>query len=126
MVSQHWTYQWLRAIAMLLVLNGFAPALAQSDDLAALQQQVAQLYQAGKYDEAIPRAQRLGELTRARLGNEHRTHANALGILADLYREKGRYAEAEPLLKSARTKLEKALGPDHRQVGQCLNRLALL
>jgi CHAT domain-containing protein/tetratricopeptide (TPR) repeat protein len=125
MASRHWACQRL-AIGVVLVISGFMPALAQSDDLAALNQQIGQLYQAGKYDEAIPLAQRLAELTRTRLGSEHRTHANALGVLGDLYREKGRYAEAEPLYKSARIKLENALGPDHGEVGQSLNRLGLL
>src|SRR5215475_6586170 len=126
MVSRHWASLWLQAIAVLLVLSGLAPALAQSDDLAALDRQIGQLYQAGKYDEAIPVAQRLVELTRTRFGKEHRAHANALGILGDLYREKGRYAEAEPLYKSAHSILEKELGPNHEEVGQSLNKLGLL
>src|SRR5262249_10521489 len=69
---------------------------------------------------------RLVELTRTRLRKEPQAHANALGILGDLYREKGRYAEAEPLYKSAHSMLEKELGQDHREVGQSLNRLGLL
>jgi CHAT domain-containing protein/Tfp pilus assembly protein PilF len=126
MVSRDWTHQWLRAIAVLIVLSGSVPLLAQSDDLATLNRQIGQLYQAGKYDEAIPLAQRLVELTRSRSRKEPRAHANALGILGDLYREKGRYAEAEPLYKSAHGMLEKELGPDRREVGQSLNRLGLL
>ena len=99
MASRHWTCPWLRAIAVLLVLSGFAPALAQVNDLTALNRQIGELYQIGKYDEAIPLAQHLVELTRTRLGDEHPTYANALGILGDLYR-------------------------DHREVGRSLNRLA--
>src|SRR6516164_6043621 len=109
MVSRHWARQWPQAIAVLAVLSGSAPALAQSNDLTTLNRQIGQLYQAGKYDEAIPLAQRLVELTKTRLRMEPRAHANALGILGDLYREKGHYAEAEPLYKSAHSILEKSL-----------------
>src|SRR5437868_8189812 len=106
MASRRWACQCLLTAAVLLLLSSFAPALAQSDDLAALNRQIGQLYQAGKYDEAMPLAQRLVELTGTRFGKESRAHANALGVLGDLYREKGRYAEAEPLYQSARSKLE--------------------
>src|SRR6266576_1947766 len=50
MELRHWARQWLLAIAVLPALSGFAPALAQSDDLAALNRQIGQLYQAGQYD----------------------------------------------------------------------------
>src|SRR5262249_60649712 len=116
-----WACQWLQTIAVLILLSGSAPALAQSDELATLNRHIGQLYQAGKYDEAIPLAQRLVELTRTRFRKEHRARANALGILGDLYREKGRYAQAEPLYKSAHSMLEKELGPNDRGMGQTLN-----
>ena len=100
MELRHSGRQCLLVITMLLALSGFAPALAQPNDLAALNRQIGQLYQAGKYDEAIPLAQRLVELTGTRFGKDSRAHANALGVLGDLYREKGRYAEAEPLTRA--------------------------
>jgi hypothetical protein len=123
MELRHWACQYLLAITILLALSGFAPAMAQPDDLAALNRQIGQLYQASRYDEAIPLAQRLVELSGTRFGKESREHANALAVLGDLYREKGWYAEAEPLYQSVRDKLEKALGHNHREVGQSLNRL---
>ena len=46
--------------------------------------------------------------------------------LAVLYKEQGRYAEAEPLYKRALSICEKALGPDHPFVAQSLNNLAEL
>jgi hypothetical protein len=59
MVSRRWEYPWVPAFAVLLILSGSAPTFAQSDELAALNRQIGQLYQASKYDEAIPLAQRL-------------------------------------------------------------------
>ena len=52
--------------------------------------------------------------------------APSLNNLAELYRDQGRYAEAEPLYKRALAIREKALGPDHPDVGTSLNNLAEL
>jgi tetratricopeptide (TPR) repeat protein len=43
--------------------------------------------------------------------------------LGDLYREQGRYADAEPLLKRSLTILERALRPNHSDVAIALNDL---
>ena len=50
----------------------------------------------------------------------------SLNNLAALYSDQGRYAEAEPLYKRALAICEKALGPDHPDVGSSLNNLAAL
>ena len=42
------------------------------------------------------------------------------------YDNQGRYADAEPLYKRALAVREKTLGPDHPDVAQTLNNLALL
>ena len=52
--------------------------------------------------------------------------ATYLNNLAALYRDQGRYGEAEPLYKRALAIDEKALGPDHPDVGRVLNNLAEL
>ena len=49
-----------------------------------------------------------------------------LNNLAGLYRNQGRYADAEPLYKRSLAIDEKALGPDHPAVATGLNNLALL
>ena len=50
----------------------------------------------------------------------------SLNNLAALYNDQGRYADAEPLLKRALAIREKALGPNHPDVGVSLNNLAVL
>ncbi len=50
--------------------------------------------------------------------------AESLNGLAVVYREQGRYTEAEPLLKRALAIREKALGPAHSDVIQSLSNLA--
>jgi tetratricopeptide (TPR) repeat protein len=58
------------------------------------------------------------------LGPDHPDVANSLNNLADLYRQQGRYADAEEFNKRALAIWEKALGPDHLDVANSLNNLA--
>ena len=50
--------------------------------------------------------------------------AATLNNQAELYKEEGRYADAEPLYKRALATWKKARGPDHPDVAQSLNNLA--
>ena len=50
--------------------------------------------------------------------------AKLFNNLAVLYREQGRYADAEPLFKRSLAMSEKTLGPDHPDVAASLNSLA--
>ena len=52
--------------------------------------------------------------------------AGTLLTLAALYYTQGRYDAAEPLYKRSLTIREKALGPEHSDVGQIFNNLASL
>jgi len=59
-------------------------------------------------------------------GAEHPDVATSLNNLAMLYKDQGRYQEAEPLLKRALGIREKFLGPDHPDLADSFNNLALL
>jgi tetratricopeptide (TPR) repeat protein len=59
-------------------------------------------------------------------GPDHPDVAQSLANLAVLYREQGRYADAEPLFRRALAIWEKALGSEHLRVALALNNLALL
>jgi CHAT domain-containing protein/Tfp pilus assembly protein PilF len=80
----------------------------------------------GKYDQALPLAERVLEIRERTLGAEAPDVADALNNLALLYYHKGDYARAEPLYQRALAIWEKALGPDHSDVAFALNNLALL
>jgi tetratricopeptide (TPR) repeat protein len=97
-----------------------------ADDLDALNRQVFQLYQAGKYAEAQEIAKRALAVAERRYGLDHPNVATSLNNLAELYRKRGLYGEAEPLYKRSLAIREKALGRDHRAVALALNNLALL
>ena len=104
-----------------------ASAIEQGLEQAAqLNQQVTNLYQAGRYGEAIPLAEEALAIYEQALGPDHLGTATSLNNLAFLYRSQGRYTEAEPLYLSALEITEQALGPDHPDTAQSLNNLAVL
>ena len=65
--------------------------------LSSLNKQVAELYQAGKFDEAIPIARFSLELSEKAVRPDHPDTARDLNNLGELYRSMGDYAKAEPL-----------------------------
>ncbi len=60
-------------------------------------QQGEALYQAGRYDEALPFLKKALELGQREFGPEHPSMAMLLNDLASLHQAQGRYAEAGPL-----------------------------
>ncbi len=91
-----------------------------------LNQQVIQLYQQGKYNEAIPLAQQALAIWKQQLGDNHPDTAISLNNLAGLYTVQGRYSEAEPLYKQALAIHKQQLGDNHPLTAASLNNLAAL
>jgi tetratricopeptide (TPR) repeat protein len=81
---------------------------------------------AGKYDQALPLAERSLAIREKVLGTNHVDVAESLNNLAAIYDDKGDYSKAEPLYKSALEIREKALGSEHADVALYLNNLGLL
>ena len=111
-------------IGLALAVIGSSPVSAQMESFSALQQRIDQLHVSGKYDEAIPLAEKLLELTRGQKGEKHPHTATCLNTLATLYQAKGRYAEAEPLYKRSLTIREAELGNAHPEVATTVGNLA--
>ena len=107
----------IKIIALMIVGFFFSVphvALAQSlFEANNLNQQALQLYNQGRYSEAIPFAQRTLAIVEKAFDPDYSDVATALNNLADLYRAEGRYAEAEPLYQRSLAIKEKAYGPDH-------------
>ncbi|MEW6207939.1 MAG: tetratricopeptide repeat protein [Acidobacteriota bacterium] len=102
---------------------------AQNDGLEEakrLNAEALKLYNAGRYDEAIPLAERVLAIVEKSLGKDHPEVATAINNLAAMYKEKGDYAKAEPLYIRALVIYEEALGEDHPLVATTLDNLALL
>jgi tetratricopeptide (TPR) repeat protein len=91
-----------------------------------LNQEVMDLYRAGKYDRAVVVAQKALQVAEQNVGPDHPDVATSLNNLAELYRTQGDYAKAEPLYKRSLAISEKALGPDHPDVATSLEHLAVL
>ncbi|NMG60685.1 CHAT domain-containing protein [Geitlerinema sp. P-1104] len=91
-----------------------------------LNQRVLQLFEEGRYQEAMPLAQRGLEILKNALGESHPSVAASLNNLAELYRAQGNYHAAEPLFLSSLEISETALGESHPDVATSLNNLALL
>ena len=84
------------------------------------------LYEAGKYDEALPPYERALEIREKALGPDHSDVAKAINGLAMCYFSKSEYSKAEPLFQRALSIREKALGPGHPDVATSLGNLGLL
>jgi CHAT domain-containing protein/tetratricopeptide (TPR) repeat protein len=108
----------------LLIAVGSSTVNAQRNELDALNQEVVQLYEAGRYPEATVIAERAVNLAERQFGSDNPNVGTALSNLAGLYRAQGRYSDAEPRMVRALAIAEKALGPNHPTVGTRLNNLA--
>ena len=97
-------------LAFTLLIAAMNTSEAQ-EDLAALNQQVMQLENAGRKAEAIALAEKTVNLSRAQLGADHKTTGILLSQLGYLYRESYRFADAENALKAAVAILERGSGP---------------
>jgi tetratricopeptide (TPR) repeat protein len=120
-------HKWRVLAAFFLTLLVLSTAGAQEGDLAEaqrLKEQVWQYYVMGRYQQAIPLAQRALIIREKALGPEHPDTAIALNNLALLYQAIGAYAKAEPLDQRALAINENALGPKHPDTAIALNNLA--
>ena len=98
----------------------------QSQELVEAANQYVALYRQGRYEEALPFAQKAVRLGEQEFGANDPTFATLINNLAELCRNRGSYAEAEPLYQRAQAILEAALGPEHPRVARGLTNLAVL
>ena len=97
-------HKWPITAAFLLALSELSTAGAQEGDIAEalrLTGQVVQYYATGRYQEAIPLAQRALAITEKARGPEHPDTARSLNNLAMLYQAISAYAQAAPLYEHA-------------------------
>jgi CHAT domain-containing protein/Tfp pilus assembly protein PilF len=120
-------------IVLLLVfiaLGGHAaPGLCPAGDLneaQVLDSKVVQLYYAGRYQEALPLAQRALQIKEKARGPEHPDTAFSLSNLARLHKVMGAYDKALPLYQRALKIQENTLGPENALTVDTLYHLAEL
>jgi tetratricopeptide (TPR) repeat protein len=111
-------------LALALWILACAASLAEDDDPKALNQQVKQLIEQGKYQEAIPIAEKAVEAAKRVRGPQHPETADALNNLGLLFKKTGDYAKAEPLYQEALRIRQKVLGSENPGTATSLNNLA--
>ncbi len=108
-------------------LQSFAEQLAEMmEEREQLNGQIIELYNVGKYDEAIPIAEQAATLALQLWGKTHKNVVSSLHNLAELYYSQGKYSEAEPLFQQAIEIIKIALPANHPLLATDLNNLALL
>jgi CHAT domain-containing protein/tetratricopeptide (TPR) repeat protein len=113
---------FLVAFAFTLLIAATGNSEAQQDDIAALNQRVMQLDRAGQKAEAIALAERTVSLSRAQFGADHKNTGILLSQLGYLYRDSGRFGDAENALKTAVAILDRGSGPN-LDLAQAINNL---
>jgi tetratricopeptide (TPR) repeat protein len=112
--------------AGLFVLIAMAPGGAQrGENWPAIEKRYQELYDRGDYAGALIEAQRLEAALRAKFGIRHSGYAVALIHLGVVYKQQGKYAEAEGLLRRALAITETALGASHPETAKAMVHLAL-
>lgn len=102
-------------------------ASAQSvEKINRMGQRIAELFQAGQYDQAIPIAQRLVRVLEAREGGTSVNTATARNSLALLLEDANRLLEAEVQYRRVIGILDKAGGPKQPSYGAALSNLSAL
>jgi tetratricopeptide (TPR) repeat protein len=110
-----------------LVLFAMTPAIAQrGENPAAIEKGYQQLYDRGDYEGALIEAQRFEAAIKATLGTKDYNYAVALTHIGVVYKQQGKYVEAEELLRRALAITEAARGAEQPDIAKALVHLALL
>ena len=114
-------------LASLLCLLSLWPgaAHAQSPELLDALEQSDELYVEGRYQEALPFAEKALRLVEREFGPDHPNTATFLSNLAEVLQVQGQYAEAEPLCERALEIWAKAPRPEHPNAATGLDKLRL-
>jgi tetratricopeptide (TPR) repeat protein len=99
---------------------------AEDEDPNALNQQVNQLIEQGKYQKAVPISERAVEIAKRVRGPDQSETAEALNNLGLISRKVGDYTKAEPLYQEALRIRQKVLGPEHPDTATSLDNLGEL
>jgi CHAT domain-containing protein len=107
-------------VLLLFFITPFlTPAIADQtvfEEIRILGLQFTELYQQGKYLEAVPIAEKMRFLIEKEFGADHWQAAGAFKGLADLYIRIGRYREAERLCQKALVIYNREFGEGHPEV----------
>ena len=121
-----------RCVVLLLVSCVLAPSSgaagqgSEIEEARQLNKRALELSSAGRYDAALPLAERVLALMEKARGPSHADVATAANNLAEVYRLKGEYSRAEPLFLRALSIQERASNAGNADIANTLNNLAEL
>jgi tetratricopeptide (TPR) repeat protein len=119
--------KYIVCLLAVFIINGNLFAQAEKQQLReaeSLREQGAQLYQQGKYNEALPIWKRSLAIYEKKLGLDHPETAIVLNCLAALYGTLGDNEKAQPFYERALAIREKSLGANHPATLFSINNLA--
>jgi tetratricopeptide (TPR) repeat protein len=123
----HWRRSHARDIGMILINCPLIPSRNDPLEQALkINAAIVELFNAGRYSDAVPLAQRELAIYEKALQPNHPDVLTSLNTLAFFYEKQGRYADAEPLYQRAAAIRENEFGLDDPVVGSLLNTLAAI
>ncbi len=127
-MARTWLKRVMVNIIIIATMGNAAPAAepAFASKISDLNQRISQIYNAGKYKEATPVAEKVLGAAEKALGPDHPNTLLSVYNLGNLYGAQGRYTEAEPLLKRALTGYERLSGPEHADTLRAVGSLGKL
>ncbi len=102
-----------------------ATITASAQTREELVSELSRLYQAGKFEKAVPVAKKAMEAAKKEVGADHLEYAVAMNDLASIYFELGDYEKAESLLLNAEVIRKKRLGGNDPMYVKNLRDLAI-
>jgi tetratricopeptide (TPR) repeat protein len=124
----HWQTAGARQLVRALGQIAALPPKAQDElgEATRLEGEASQLYQRGRYADAIPLQERILAIRRRHLGADHLDVAAATNDLAALFEGLGKPGEAEPLSRQVLATHRRVLGEDHPDTAADYTNLATI
>jgi len=114
------------AFALLSAPSAFAQQETRSSEVETLNADVGRLYREGRFEEAIPLAERALSIQERALGPDDPLVVEAINSLAMLYRAAGDYVGAESLFERVLEITTEALGPRDPTIAVTINNLGMV
>ncbi|MEM8719517.1 MAG: tetratricopeptide repeat protein [Cyanobacteria bacterium P01_G01_bin.39] len=131
-LKNKWLFIVVMTMTIILGINKPISVLSQTTveqeqqlaEVKKIDQEIVDLFNQGKFYQAIPLAQKALEIRKKILGAEHPDVAASLNNLAELYLNQGEYDKAEPFYLQALELRKKLFGNNHADVAISLQNLA--
>jgi tetratricopeptide (TPR) repeat protein len=127
MIRHIWTRCLSVAIIGLLITLISTPAFSDNlDDAKQAVNRAVELYQQGKFKDALPLAEKANSILEKEFGPDHEAAASTQTLLGHIYNALGDYPKAEPMYRKALDIYRNTAGPDSLATAAAMNNLGAL